>query len=63
MDGESRSREFCVTANWRLSESLPNFMKECRVSRSAPLFGARSFDLVCILSGLPEGASGGYELR
>ena len=39
MDGESRSREFCVTANWRLPESLRNFRKGQPLAEAHPCLG------------------------
>ena len=63
MDGESRSREFCVTANWRLSESVRNFSDRLAKSVSACPFGARSFGLVHIPIRAFSRASDRYELR
>ena len=63
MGGESRSCEFCVTANWRLSESVRNFGDRLAKSVSTCPFGARSFGLVHIPIRAFSRASDRYELR
>ena len=63
MDGESRSHEFCVTANWRLSESVRNFSDRLAKSVSTCPSGARSLDLVHIPIRAFSRASDRYELR